>query len=380
MAKQLLLKERYLVIKELESGGFGHTYLAEDTHLPSRRRCVVKHLHYKSDNARTNALIRERFEREAAILEQISETVDQIPKLYAYFAEANELFIIEEYIEGETLKDQWEKQSRFSEEEVISLVLDLLKILEQLHKYRVIHRDIKPSNIMIRKRDGKPVLIDFGLVKENAQTIVDQKGLPVTQMQFGTPGFAPPEQWLQKPVFASDLYSLGVTAICLLADKPPSELHNQANGELDWRDQTPQVGPELAKVLDKATKANFSERYLSVKEMREALTAAVAARKKREEKEKREKRQKVEEKEKTIFVGWIDEARDGSEALFRFVASLTAVIVPFLVAYLPVLLFLWFLRKEYVASVALVSAVSMVVSLGLYFMLYVWEESRGALP
>src|SRR5260221_8350261 len=99
MTKQLLLKDRYLVLEELGSpGGFGQVYLAEDTHLPSRRRCVVKHLYYKDNDPRTDALIRQRFEREAAILEQLGEAIDQIPQLYAHFAEANELFIVEELI------------------------------------------------------------------------------------------------------------------------------------------------------------------------------------------------------------------------------------------------------------------------------------------
>ena len=124
MAKPILLKDRYLLLEELGQGGFGQTYLAEDTHWPSRRRCVVKHLYYKDDDSKTDALIRQRFEREAALLEQLSESIEQIPKLYAYFSEANELFIVEEWIEGETLQSLWNKQPRFSEEEVAKLLLE----------------------------------------------------------------------------------------------------------------------------------------------------------------------------------------------------------------------------------------------------------------
>lgn len=91
----MLLKDRYKVLQELGKGGFGQTYLAEDTHKPSRPRCVVNHLIYKNSDPEAEALIRERFEREAAVLENLDE-IDQIPKLYAFFPEAGELFLVEE--------------------------------------------------------------------------------------------------------------------------------------------------------------------------------------------------------------------------------------------------------------------------------------------
>jgi serine/threonine protein kinase, bacterial len=83
-----LLKGRYEIIQTLGAGGFGETFLAIDTHLPSKRKCVIKHFKPKQQlDPATFQLVRERFEREAAVLESLSESCNQLPRLCAYFIE-----------------------------------------------------------------------------------------------------------------------------------------------------------------------------------------------------------------------------------------------------------------------------------------------------
>lgn len=277
----MLLKGRYNVVRKLKSGGFGQTYLAEDTHMPSKRLCLVKHLIYKNGDPKSEALVRERFEREAAVLEQLSESTDQVPKLYAFFPEESELYLVEEWIDGESLQDRWQAKSQLGEEEAIKIMFGVLDGLEKLHAHRLIHRDIKPDNIILRKRDGRPVLIDFGAVKESADTIIDPQGRAATRFRIGTPGFVPPEQLDLRPVFASDLYSLGVTVVCLLTGKWPHQIYNPANGELEWRNHAPNVSSELGAVLDKATRVNFVNRYLRASEMRDALVAVLESKRRK---------------------------------------------------------------------------------------------------
>ncbi len=84
---QTLLNNRYQVIQTLGGGGFGETFLAEDTQMPSRRRCVIKQLKPIQDNPQVYQLVQQRFQREAAILEELGDGSDQIPRLYAYFSE-----------------------------------------------------------------------------------------------------------------------------------------------------------------------------------------------------------------------------------------------------------------------------------------------------
>lgn len=97
------LNNRYKVIQVLAAGGFGETFLAEDTHMPSRRRCVIKQLKPVTNDPQTYKMIQQRFEREAAILELLGENSDQIPQLYAYFSEHGQFYLVQEWIQGQTL-------------------------------------------------------------------------------------------------------------------------------------------------------------------------------------------------------------------------------------------------------------------------------------
>ena len=91
---QTLLNDRYQVIQTLGSGGFGETFLAEDTQMPSRRRCVVKQLRPIQNNSQIYQLVQERFQREAAILEELGGSIDQIPNFYAYFQANGQFYLI----------------------------------------------------------------------------------------------------------------------------------------------------------------------------------------------------------------------------------------------------------------------------------------------
>ncbi|BAY21344.1 serine/threonine protein kinase [Calothrix sp. NIES-2100] len=270
-----LLNNRYQVIQVLGAGGFGETFLAEDTHMPSRRRCVIKQLKPISNDPQTYQLIQQRFEREAATLEYLGKSSDQIPELYAYFSENGQFYLVQEWIHGQTLRDVIQAKASESETVVRGILLSLLPVLEYIHSKGIIHRDIKPDNIILRSQDGKPVLIDFGAVKETIRSVVSSPGLAAQSMVIGTPGYMPSEQALGRPVYATDIYSLGLTAIFLLTGKQPQELEtDQQTGEILWQNYAPKVSPGLAKVLNQAIKPNASDRYTTASKMLYALESA----------------------------------------------------------------------------------------------------------
>ncbi|MBD2336826.1 protein kinase [Calothrix sp. FACHB-156] len=270
-----LLNNRYQVIQVLGAGGFGETFLAEDTHMPSRRRCVIKQLKPISNDPQTYQIIQQRFEREAATLENLGKSSDQIPELYAYFSEKGQFYLVQEWIHGQTLRDIVTANNQVSETAVREILFSLLPVLEYIHSKGIIHRDIKPDNIIVRSPDSKPVLIDFGAVKETIRSVVTSPGSPANSMVIGTPGYMSSEQALGRPVYATDIYSLGLTAIYLLTGKQPQELEtNQQTGEILWRDYAPNVSPSLAQVLDQATKPNASDRYTTASKMLYALQSA----------------------------------------------------------------------------------------------------------
>jgi serine/threonine-protein kinase len=274
---QTFLNNRYQIIQPLAAGGFGHTFLAEDTHLPSRRRCVIKQLKPIAQNAQVYQLTKQRFQREATILEKLGASHAQIPQLYAYFEENQEFYLVQEFIEGETLSEQIQKQGKLSDRTVEKILIDILPILNFIHSQGIIHRDIKPDNIILRQRDSKPVLIDFGALKETMMTVANPQSNPTHSMVIGTPGFMSVEQAAGKPTYSSDLYSLGLTAIYLLTGKLPQELQiNPQTNEFIWHQYAANINPNLAAVLDRSIKTLPGDRYSTARQMLDALQTSPA--------------------------------------------------------------------------------------------------------
>lgn len=261
-----MLNNRYEILEQLGRGGFGETFLAIDTRMPSGRKCVIKQL--KPDEATTNTAptsdwFKERFQREAATLEELGQNNRQIPQLYDYFSEGENFFLVQEWIEGITLSQKHQREGNLSEAQVEKILRELLPVLDYIHGRGIIHRDIKPDNIILRASDGKPVLIDFGIVKEVNNINVGSK-----TVSLGTPGYMAPEQIAGHPVFSSDLYSLGLTAIFLLTGKTPQALTSDPNtGEILWRKDAPGLHSNLAAVIDRAVRFHPRDRFTFAQEM-----------------------------------------------------------------------------------------------------------------
>ena len=147
-------------------------------------------------------------------------------------------------------------------------------MLQYIHGQQVIHRDIKPANLIRRLEDCKLVLIDFGAVKNQVDQLAmseSSEQTALTAYAIGTPGFAPPEQMSMRPVYASDIYAVGVTCIYLLTGKSPKDLdHNPSTCELLWQHLV-QVSDHIADVLKKMLEVSVRHRYQSANEVLRAL-------------------------------------------------------------------------------------------------------------
>ncbi len=274
----MLINHRYRVISTLGEGGFGHAYLAEDTQMPSRRRCVLKQLKPVTTSPDVYQVVKERFQREAAILEKLGEDHKQIPRLHAYFSEDQQFYLVQEWIEGKTLEEIVSTQGVLSEAVVKSILLALLPALDFIHAQGIIHRDLKPDNIMLRAgqvgQEPQPVLIDFGAVRETMGTVFNSRQHPTSSIVIGTPGYMASEQAAGRPLPSSDLYSLGLTAIYLLTGRTPQSLESDPQtGEILWRQVAGQVSLGLVEVLDKAVRSHPRDRYSSASQMLSALSA-----------------------------------------------------------------------------------------------------------
>lgn len=268
-----LIDQRYRIQKLLGRGGFGQTYLAYDTHC-FNHPCVLKEF---SPTNRTEYVVqkaRELFEREARVLYQINHP--QIPQFLAWFVDQNRLFLVQEYITGQTYAQLLRQRPPFSEAEVRRWLLNLLPILDYLHQQQLVHRDISPDNVMQpNDPEALPMLIDFGLVKQSLSQIYQvQPGADPSMSFVGKFGYAPPEQIRLGQCFpSSDLYALGVTALVLLTGQDSRLLMNQETLEWQWQDLVT-ISPQLAQVLNKMLKNQPKARYQTAQDVLLALGAA----------------------------------------------------------------------------------------------------------
>lgn len=257
------------MLRQLGTGGFGRTYLAEDLHLPGHPRCALKHLKPQINSDDTLSMARRCFETEAQVLYRLGNH-DQIPRLLAHFEEDREFYLAQEFIEGESVARELVEGQVWSEGRALALLKDVLQVLSFVHGQQVIHRDLKPSNLIRRRADQRIVLIDFGAVKQVSAQPVEAGNTNLT-ISIGTQGYMPNEQIAGKPRFSSDIYAVGVLGVQALTGVHPRQLGEDTRGELEWQHLAPQVSLALKDVLDCMVRYDFRDRYSTADEALAAL-------------------------------------------------------------------------------------------------------------
>ena len=260
---QSYIFENYRITKLLGEGGFGRTYLAEYLRRYNEPR-LIKTL-ITSGHKQTQHKIKELFTREAEQLYHLDHP--QIPKLYEYFEKDNNLYLVQEFIDGINLREELKQEGPFSEEKIQTLLEKLLPVLTYIEDKNLLHRDIKPDNIMRRHSDGVLMLIDFG-----AARVKTGMGLTLLTAIY-TPGYAAIEHMMGRPVKASDIYSLGVTCIRLLTGCLPSHttdpIYDDHENCLCWKEYLQenniQVSDRLIAILDKMVASSLRDRYPDAK-------------------------------------------------------------------------------------------------------------------
>ena len=265
----MLLRQRYLIHQVLGQGGFARTYLALDQER-FQESCVVKEFFVSYQDESLISKAKELFHREASILYQIQHP--QIPRFWAAFEEDGRLFLVQDYVKGDTYRSlliqRKKEDKRFSETEVLHLLANLLPVLCYLHDRNIVHQDIAPDNIILSPpvaetgsdngfQQGLPVLIDFGSVKEATSGLA----LVSSMTRVGKIGYSPPEQLQTGNVKPhSDLYSLAATCLVLLTGREPSSLLNSQTLEWEWEAHA-NISEALAKILRKMLFLHPDDRY-----------------------------------------------------------------------------------------------------------------------
>ena len=157
-----LLRGRYQAVQLLGQGGFGRTYLALDEDRLNSE-CVIKQFSPQVQGTKSLEKAVQLFNQEAVRLHELGEHA-QIPALLAYFEQDGYLYLVQQFIEGQSLLQEMKQNGAFSERQIRDVFADVLPILRFVHRHQVIHRDITPLNVLVQN-DGTLKLIDFGIAR-----------------------------------------------------------------------------------------------------------------------------------------------------------------------------------------------------------------------
>jgi serine/threonine protein kinase len=268
----------YIVGPLMNSGGFGAVYQGIDTS-EGNRPCAIKETYDVTPAARRQALM------EASILFTVRS--QHLPEVYDAFEAGGRFYLVMQLIEGQNLLEllrsrvgggligeqepHRQSQGPCSEQEVLSWLLPIVDVLQELHSRHpaIIHRDIKPANILLTPKQIA-VLVDFGLTK-----LYDPDRNTQTMVKAVSAGFSPVEQYIGKTSPRSDIYSMAATIYLLLTNRlPPAAMTRVGQDTLIApRLLNPALSPKVERALLKALAVNADERYQSMDEFAQALKA-----------------------------------------------------------------------------------------------------------
>jgi len=257
----ILLQNRYQIIDHLGGGGMGDVYRAYARHLGSKI-VVVK------ENRGGDP---QMFQREAHLLAALNHP--NLPRVLDHFVEANGVqYLVMDYIEGQNLEEAVKQHGALLQHAALERLNQIFDAVNYLHRQTppLIHRDIKPQNIIVTPQ-AKAMLVDFGIAKQMAS---GQATAP--SVRFGSPGYAPPEQYSGGTDARSDVYSLGATLYYALSAQDPPSATERAYGKIipPLAPLNPTVTPNVETALHKAMELNGAQRYFNVHDLKQALNTA----------------------------------------------------------------------------------------------------------
>lgn len=255
-----VIDDKYEILKLIGQGGMSRVYLAMDKRL--NKQWAIKEIEKRAKD-KNNEIVIQSAIAEANLIKQLDHPA--IVRIVDIIDNGDVIYIIEDYIEGETLSSVLETQGAQPQELVIEWAMQICEALEYLHtrKPPIIYRDMKPANVMI-KPDGNIKVIDFGIAREyKDQSLADTVSL-------GTKGYAAPEQFGGKGQTdaRTDVYCLGVTLYHLLTGQNPCEPPYEIYPIRHWN---PQLSAGLEAIIQKCTQLNPDDRYQSCAELLYAL-------------------------------------------------------------------------------------------------------------
>jgi serine/threonine-protein kinase len=256
---------KYRIVAPLGSGGFGAVYLAEDTWIDKKVALKVPH---------RQSLDFTELLREPRLLASLSHP--NVVTVLTAERQDNVFFIVMEYVPGDTLEAIIERDGALDLPRVLDYTCQICNAMDHAHRHGVIHRDLRPGNVLVTEQ-GLLKVADFGTsrfleIAAHGTTVI------------GSPPYMAPEQFQGKAVFASDIYSLGVTMYQMLTgdlpyDSPgPNDLERLSRGELTMppRERNQKIPKGISDIVMKAMAPDVASRYQRASELLDAVLAARA--------------------------------------------------------------------------------------------------------
>lgn len=254
-----IIDGKYKILNEIGHGGMSTVYLAINE--KANKPWAVKEV--RKSCRKDFQMIRQSLLMEMELLKKLNHP--RLPSIVDVIDEQENLLIVMDYIEGNTLEMVLQEQGAQKQETVVKWAIQLCEVLEYLHtrKPAIVYRDMKPANVML-KSDGSVVLIDFGTAREyKEQNTGDTTCL-------GTQGYAAPEQFgtMGQTDARTDIYCLGATIYHLVTGHNPSEPPYEMYPITKWNSQ---LSTGLEQIIQKCTCKNPQDRFQTVSELRYAL-------------------------------------------------------------------------------------------------------------
>ena len=254
---------KYKILSTIGSGGFGTVFLADDTWIDKKVALKVPH----KQGVDFGELL-----REPRLLASLDHP--NIVTILTAEKQENVFFIVMEYVQGETLESVIARDGALDMTRALDYTCQICNAVDHAHRAGVLHRDLRPSNVLVSDK-GLLKVADFGTsrfleIAAHGTTVI------------GSPPYMAPEQFHGKAVFASDVYSLGVTMYQMLTgmlpyDTPsPQDLERLMRGDLVSapRTKNPKIPKALNDIILKAMAPDIHNRYQRASELLEEVLAA----------------------------------------------------------------------------------------------------------
>lgn len=255
-----IIDNKYEILKEIGHGGMSVVYLAMDLRL--NKQWAVKEIKKRS-NDKNNQVVVQSLLVEAEMMKKLDHPA--LPRIVDIIDSGRTIYVVMDYIEGESLDRILEQNGAQPQELVIDWAKQLCDVLRYLHSQNppIIYRDMKPANVML-KPEGNLKVIDFGIARE-----YKEHNLKDT-VNLGTRGYAAPEQFggLGQTDARTDIYCLGATLYHLVTGQSPGEPPYEIKPIRQWN---PTLSSGLEAIINKCTQANPDDRYQTCDELMYAL-------------------------------------------------------------------------------------------------------------